>query len=441
MSYEGVLGSESVGPYHATVRSSTEPESANTLGSTRASGSASVPSTRSNHTVPQVQSTELAGTDERVRVLKDLEAVVDSFRKGEVPKTVAISSVIQILSENAHVAHPGSQKEETFNSYLTEILSIESLQDEQGRPHDVEEIPSVDSEAIVPKVSGTKRSSCKDRDPSDSGSEGDDERTSKKQKLRESDLPWFSNPVQPTTVHSHPSCQETCRLLRIYNLDIAKAKFSVRVSSSAPSGIPYSQWERILKGDSVDLNQIFTSLHHTVPDEERTGRLGSSEITFGVVEPKKRISTAAEWSASWRRASKAIAFAFPHRREELLDYGEYIESEFSAKVVSSHHKLFLYDLALRNEVGGGQNALLTDRASFSHLYSAILMPDGVEGNSAKPNGNKPPGSRSTNGKPEICNKFNAGTCKNADADCKYRHICKGCKKQGHGDKDCTSGSK
>jgi hypothetical protein len=432
-------GRESVGSNHQSLRGPAEPGNSNSLGTSGASGTFTPSSVRSNPSVSQVQGPESAGTDERVRVLKELELAVDSCRKGEVSKKGTISSVLRILDENPHVAHTESQKEATFNSYLTEIISIESPQGEHSHVQDVEEVQPVDTEAVDPKGSGTKRSSCRDRDLSDSGSEGDDDKPAKKSKLRESDLPWSTTLAEPTSVFIHPSCQETCRLLRTYNLDIAKAKFCAKVAPSSPPGIPSSQWEKILKGDAVDLNQIFTSLHHTVADEERTGRLGDSEISFGVVEAKKRISTAAEWSVSWRRASKAIVFAFPHRREELLDYGDYIESEFAAKIVSSHHKLLLYDLALRNEVAGGQHALLTDHARFSRLYSAIVLPDGVEAGASKPSGGKPSGSRSSGGKPEICNKFNAGTCKNADADCKYRHACKKCKKPGHGDKDCPPG--
>ena len=107
--------------------------------------------------------------------------------------------------------------------------------------------------------------------------------------------------------------------------------------------------------------------------------MGETEISFGVAGPKRCISTAAEWSTAWRKASKAITFAFPHRREELLEYGDYIKSEFAAKITSSHHKILLYDTALRNEVAAGQHVLLTDHAHFTRLYSAIVMPDGIEG--------------------------------------------------------------
>jgi hypothetical protein len=436
MSHEGRPGPESAESSHSALRSTSESEHASTLESSGVSGL--LPFSPGTLEAPESGRAEPATTDERFRVLKELELAVDSFRKGEVPKTAALSSVIRILGENSHVTAAGPQKEATFDSYLTEILSIDSTRGDEGRPaRTTEEVHPTSDRA------GTKRGSGKNGDAAESESDDDDDKPTKKQKLLESDLPssWFAAPKKSSSDPSSPSSQETCRLLRIYNIDITKAKFFIKIAPNSPAGIPSSQWERILKGDAVDLNQIFASLHHTIPDEERTGRLGDTEISFGVVEAKKRISTSAEWSASWRRASRAIEFAFPHRREELLEYGDYMESEFTAKLVSSHPKLLLYDIALRNEVAAGQRILLTDHSRFTRLYSAIVLPDGVEGGSTKSSNDKPSGARQPNGKPEICNKFNAGTCKNADGDCKYRHICKKCKKPGHGDKDCPTGGK
>ena len=236
--------------------------------------------------------------------------------------------------------------------------------------------------------------------------------------------------------HSNPSCQETHRLLWAYNWDVSKAKFFVKIAPNTPSGIPSSQWEQILKGEVVDLDQIFTSLHHVFSDEERTGCLGDMEITFGVSEPKKRISTTAEWSSAWIKASKAISFAFPHRCEELFEYGDYIESEFAAKVTSSHHKLLLYDITLRNEVATGQHSLLTDSHQFNRLYSAIVLLDGIENRSSGKKSSSRKSKSKGGEKLEICNKFNSGICKNLDSKCKYRHLCKSCLKAGHGSKNC-----
>jgi hypothetical protein len=376
--------------------------------------------------------------DGRSQLLKRLEETVESFRGGSLSKTATISSILQTLGEDIDVPLTESQKETTFDSYLTEILSIQSAFDQSGptgsgiqhigQPsHAGEDIPS---QAVR-------------KHPEFDGSDDEDESDSrtKRRRLEESEMPWYTEPSASTFGTCNPSCEETRRLLRAYNRDLSKAKFYVRIAHNSPSGIPSSQWERILKGESVDLNHIFALLHHVVPDEERTGRLGDTEITFGVAEPKKRISTAAEWSSTWRRASRAISFAFPHRRDELVEYGDYIESEFAAKVVSSHHKLLLYDVALRNEVSGGQQHLLTDPSHFSRLYSAIVLPDGVESSSDKSTGKKTVKGQLRGDKPEICNKFNIGTCKNTSSACKYRHLCKNCGGPDHGKKDCPDGSK
>jgi hypothetical protein len=378
-----------------------------------------------------------------VRIIKRLEKEVESFRNDRSTKTSTIAAIISILGENTEVEITPPQRESTFDTYLTEILAIESSRDNAPSAESAGVDPSV-RPVVLPSSKG-KPNARKRKESAESDSEDEGDKSAKKPKLHESDLPWFESSEQSSSANhipngvSNPSCDETRRLLRTYNLDVAKAKFSVKIASKSPRGFPSSQWERILKGDAVDLNQVFSALHHVVPDEERTGRLGDAEISFGVSEPKRRISTAAEWSVAWRRASKAISFAFPHRREELLEYGDYIESEFAAKVSSSHHKLLLYDIALRNEVAAGQHILLTDFSRFTRLYSAIVLPDGIEGSSEGSNSRKPSKPKGSD-KPELCNKFNSGTCKRPDAECKYRHLCKLCGKSGHGSKDCSSGS-
>ena len=432
MSHGDRPGPESAESSRGSLHPTSKSGVTGTLGSTESSGIGSVSQRTGNDETGQ----EAIATGEvgRIRVLKALEEVMESFRRGKATKTETVSSVLRVIREDSDVSLTQPQREAFFDSYLTEVLAIHSSRDESGDAEASGRRPDESQPTSGP--SAPSSSTRKTRVPSGSESDDDDDKPSKKQRLLESDMPWYEGTAESAVPYSNPSCEETCRLLRAYNRDISKAKFYVKIAPNSPTGIPSSQWERIFKGEAVDLNQIFASLHHVVPDEERTGRLGDAEISFGVSEPRKRVSSASEWSTAWRRASRAIGFAFPHRREELLEYGDYIESEFAAKVPSSHHKLLLYDVALRNEVAAGQHCLLTDHYRFSRLYSAIIMPDGIESHSDKTSGKKPSKSNSGNDKPEICNKFNAGTCKNSDADCKYRHLCKGCHKPGHGKCDC-----
>ena len=437
MSHGTNFGPETAESSHSVVRSFTEPENGRTSTTTQSTESNLRDLGSTNLSV--TSGTNSASEDERTRLLCELESTIGSFRDRKISKTAAIASVIRILGENTYVSITESQKEATFDSYLTEILSIQSNLDnsvENAEPSSIR--PQTPSSL---EAEGKKGKNKADRDDESSESDDEDERVSKRQKLVESDMPWHVSTESSISTTSHPSCQETSRLLRAFNQDIAKAKFFVKISANSPTGIPSSQWERILKGDAVDLNQIFASLHHVVPDEERTGRLGDTEISFGVSEPKKKIRTAAEWSFAWRRASKAIGFAFPHRREELLDYGDYIESEFAAKLTSSHHKIILYDIALRNEVAAGQRFLLTDFNRFNRLYSAIVLPDGIETHTDYSIGKKSTNTYRSSGRSEICNKFNAGTCKQTNRECNYLHACKNCRKTGHTKPECPDRSK
>ncbi|KAF8802562.1 hypothetical protein BYT27DRAFT_7260861 [Phlegmacium glaucopus] len=275
-------------------------------------------------TRPSDSSTE----NERLKLLTDLKFSVESFRKGSITKTEAISSILLILGENPH-------------------------------------------------------------------------------KLIKYDMPWFNPNEESAADIIHPSSQETRQLLQVYHGDIAKAKFYAKIAPNSPTGIPSSQWEHIFRGDSVNLNQILTSLHHTVVDEERKGRLGDAEVSLGFPEAKKHVRTASEWLTAWRRASKTISFMFPNRQDELLDYGDYIEEEFAAKLHSSHHQIILYDIALRNEVGTGQHILLMEMHHFSWLYSTIVMPDRIESHPTSSFTRKMNNNTSSTRKPEICNKFNS----------------------------------
>jgi len=181
---------------------------------------------------------------------------------------------------------------------------------------------------------------------------------------------------------------------------------------------------------------VLSSLHHISAPKENLGCVGSTEISLSRSEPSKKVQMSGKWTSAWNAAIKAIKFAFPHREQELRDYGEYIEGHFSAKVSSTHRKIILYDVAIRNEVGGGQNVLLTDIHCFSRFFSAIVMPDGIESNHTQSSSKRPAGKAST--KTEFCNRFNSvNGCSNLADNCRFKHACKKCKRTTHGKESCN----
>ena len=136
-------------------------------------------------------------------------------------------------------------------------------------------------------------------------------------------------------------------------------------------------WDSLIKGESVDLDTVFSSLHHIHSIDEGVGRVGTTEIQFGRPKPAAKVETSGQWTSAYNLVVKATAFLFPHRYDELRQYGDYIEELFSAKSVSVHPKLFKFDEAVRYKVGQGQNILLTNRSEFTRYYEAIVAPDGV----------------------------------------------------------------
>src|ERR1700678_3881908 len=117
----------------------------------------------------------------RLKTLNDLEGIIESFRGGKSSKTETISSVIRILGENTNIAITQSQKEATFDSYLTEILTIQSSLDESRVP------PSGEPPTKTTLTPGNRR----EHDDIVSDTESDGGHPSKRLKLIESEMPWF----------------------------------------------------------------------------------------------------------------------------------------------------------------------------------------------------------------------------------------------------------
>ena len=79
--------------------------------------------------------------------------------------------------------------------------------------------------------------------------------------------------------------------MRAYNRDITKAKIFVKVAPNSPASVPSSQWERIFKGDVINLNQFF---HHTTV-------LLSSGVEFPPTNTQLSQLLSAQAQDSWNR--------------------------------------------------------------------------------------------------------------------------------------------
>jgi hypothetical protein len=277
----------------------------------------------------------------------------------------------------------------------------------------------------------------------DSGQESDDGlgergRSNKKQRIYESQMPWFKAEQRIRKSATNQSCNKTRSILDIIQRDSVAVKRWIRCASSAPAGFPSTEWDALIKGESVNLDTVFSSLHHIHSIDEGVGRVGTTEIQFGRPKPAAKVETSGQWTAAFNLIIKATAFLFPHRHEELRQYEDYIEELFSAKSLTVHPKLFKYNEAVRYKVGQGRNILLTNRNQFSRYYEAIVAPDGIAAETAS-DGSKTGSKKSgkTGEKSDICNQFyGANGCSSSAEKCKYKHICKKCKQCGHGKMEC-----
>ena len=383
-----------------------------------------------------------AAQEEKKRVFERVEREMEVFRKGECTRFKASTRIASELDNWAGATD--KERGKAFDSCLAEINSFLAIQDEVQRSV-TRETPPVEANLSTERQSRRKRIREEAEELLNqvlsAGEESEGEEVQQRvvrKRAKEEEMPWYKSTASSSR---RGSCIETCKTLLRFSEDLPGVKSLLRVADKLPEGIPSTQWDRILRGESVDLHQVLSAMHFIQFDEERKGRVGGTEVIFAVAESKRQVRTGGEWSSAYRRMSKAVEFLFPHRREELSEYTEHIEGLFSAKHANAHSKVILYDQSVRNRVGGGQNVLLTDYQLFNGLSEAILHADGIEYRGSG-KGLSKGGKGSAKGGPskkEACRRFNGQDgCKFTEEECFYKHTCTKCGKQGHGKASCTS---
>ena len=388
-----------------------------------------------------------------------MDEIVENFRRKEITKLKALSNIISILDFNPSITERAKDAAvEHYSRTLNEIEALATSAAQRGehaqrglqrigeRDIGTTHLGDEQHDAVIDDlISHLSNESKRGKRPVsedfidndvDSTKEPDigDIQSNKKRRVLESQMPWFSREEEARRT-GNKDCEQSRKTLALFARDYKAIKQWIQTSRTAPLGFPSSEWDNVIRGQAVNLDAVLSSLHHVSAPKENVGRVGSTEISLGRSEPIKKVQTSGEWTSAWNAAIKAIKFAFPHRENELREYAEYIEGHFSARVPSAHRKIILYDAAIRNEVGGGQNALLTDTHLFSRFYSAIVMPDGIESDSSKLTSKRLTGKSSS--KTELCNRFNSSNgCRNSAEDCRFRHACKKCKRTTHGKESC-----
>ncbi|KAG2037342.1 hypothetical protein BDR03DRAFT_1010808 [Suillus americanus] len=137
-------------------------------------------------------------------------------------------------------------------------------------------------------------------------------------------------------------------------------------------------WAEIVAGKCVNLDAVHSIISSSRTIDKCTGTIGDIGIKFSGTSAavSKKITTAAQWSAAWNRAARAIKFAFPHREDELAAYGEYINDKFDRRLERTNERVIRFDKAVRNRVANTRRVELSDFAAFTDIYGSHFQSDG-----------------------------------------------------------------
>ena len=95
--------------------------------------------------------------------------------------------------------------------------------------------------------------------------------------------------------------------------------------------------------------------------------VGGMELKFRVAKPGKQVKMSGDWFIAWGIYSRAATYIFPHRKEELNEYGTQTLSLFAATTSLPHSSIINLDKGIQACVGECRNLLLTDQGAFEDL--------------------------------------------------------------------------
>jgi hypothetical protein len=242
-------------------------------------------------------------------------------------------------------------------------------------------------------------------------------------------LPWANQVIN--TAQYDPSLIKTSEILTRIGSNYKGHLKALRTGLGRPP-FPKSQWEKILQGEAVDIDVVFSHINTDIVEHRHAERWGTAKIEFdsAPTAPSKRVRTASDWASAWYAITRATQFVFEHRGEELTRYGTYIQSLFQA-IPSRPDLIISLDRGIRIRHADTRDFLLTDTSAYGDLHYKFIVHPTPSVRAA------PSQSNSTNGRRkerEVCRNWNDDRCKNQS--CSRIHKCLTCNGD-HRKSDCS----
>lgn len=361
--------------------------------------------------------------------------LVEEFAKGNISKAEAIQEIIGAFRESsAHENVTSSQVQSAIAAFVSMLDQAQSSREDAARrggagvPRRTEADPEEDAPgATEPECS---RVSGSPEPQATSGRRGTDE----------SLFAWAHD--EDSQIHQlTPSQELTRKLVRNQTADIKLTKHNLFSARGLPE-FPDSEWVKVIQGKAVDFDVVFSGIHSTVSDNRATESFGDFEFRFGHTKPSKVVKNHGDWLIAFSSFQRAMRFIFPHREAELIRYSEYISSYFASIDAAAHFRVLDLDKAIRKWSGSVNSVSLDELEKFKfleirHLFSQVAA-DNSSGSGQRASGSAQKSSNSTWRSKDPCRLHNQGKCSRQASECKYRHVCSGCGKDGHTERDCPA---
>ncbi|KAG2112217.1 uncharacterized protein F5147DRAFT_650871 [Suillus discolor] len=119
------------------------------------------------------------------------------------------------------------------------------------------------------------------------------------------------------------------------------------------------------------------SLQHYEPEQDYEEKLGKLKIKVGgEAEPAKSVQSSQDWSVAYSLFARAMHFAFPHRIDEIDNYGNFIHQKFAQNISKYHSHVIAFNKAVRKRVSRRRDLQLSDFDQFSDLYEGHFLLSG-----------------------------------------------------------------